>query len=54
MAESVALNEALVGAPVDEIKSGIVQLLELSRELEQASSAADVALDALNAGLPPT
>jgi replicative DNA helicase len=53
LAESVALNEALVGAPLDEIKSRIKKHVDLLRELEQASSAAEAALDALNAGPRP-
>jgi hypothetical protein len=54
LAESLALNEALVGAPVNEIKSGIEKLVELSHELVQASSAAAAALAALNARPDPT
>jgi len=49
IAESSALKEALIGSPVSEIKSRIEQLVELSHELAQASSAAAAALGVLQA-----
>ncbi|HVS80542.1 MAG TPA: DnaB-like helicase N-terminal domain-containing protein [Pyrinomonadaceae bacterium] len=49
LAATGALKESLIGGPPTEIKSRIQKLIELSRELEQASSAAEAALAALNA-----
>lgn len=51
LAESVALKESLIGGPISEIKSRIAKLVEFSRELEQAGSAAEAALAALPDGL---
>jgi replicative DNA helicase len=49
LAESDALKEALIGAPISEVKSRIARVVELSDELESATSAAEAALAALNA-----
>lgn len=49
LAESDGLKESLVGGPVGEIKSTIKKQVELLHDLEQATSAAEAALDALNA-----
>jgi replicative DNA helicase len=47
VAESDALKEAAIGGTVSEITSIVAKLAKVSNELEQASSASDVALEAL-------
>jgi replicative DNA helicase len=54
LAESAALKQPLIADQVGEVKSRIAKLLELSGELEKASSAEATVLAALNARPGPT